>query len=157
MPFCCYLLAQHPEAEQALLAEIDHAPQPVQWAHLRYTRCLFTEALRCYPPAWAPTEVAGIPLRAQGIVLISQYVTPARWLVPGQRASKPFFPFGMGTRRCIGESLAWMIGSLVLARLAGQWRFRLAMPARQVGMEAGTSLQPGRLIMYPIPREALLS
>jgi cytochrome P450 len=43
------------------------------------------------------------------------------------RAARPkftYFPFGGGSRQCIGESFAWMEGVLSIATLAQRWRMR---------------------------------
>jgi cytochrome P450 len=56
---------------------------------------------------------------------------PERWL-PGGSALDParpkfaYFPFGAGTRVCIGEQFAWLEAILALATFARRWRFRLA-------------------------------
>jgi cytochrome P450 len=53
---------------------------------------------------------------------------PDRWLEEGS-ANRPkfaFYPFGAGTRVCIGEHFAMMEGVLLIAILAQQWRFQLA-------------------------------
>ena len=52
---------------------------------------------------------------------------PERWTPAFKQALPPFayFPFGGGTRRCIGESFAWMELVLVVATIAQQWRLRL--------------------------------
>ncbi len=52
-----YLLAQHPQAEARLHAEIDAAPQLpapglAQMEALPYTQQVVNEALRLYPPGW---------------------------------------------------------------------------------------------------------
>jgi cytochrome P450 len=55
---------------------------------------------------------------------------PERWL-PGGSAMDPsrpkfsYFPFGAGTRVCIGEQFAWMEGTLGLATFARRWALRL--------------------------------
>lgn len=52
--------------------------------------------------------------------------------MPGGSALDPsrpkfsYFPFGAGTRICIGEQFAWLEGILALATIARRWRLRLA-------------------------------
>ena len=82
-------------------------------------------------------------LPARTIVLMSQWIVhrdprwwpeaesfrPERWL-PGGSALDParpkfsYFPFGAGTRVCIGEQFAWLEGTLALATIARRWRLR---------------------------------
>jgi cytochrome P450 len=62
---------------------------------------------------------------------------PERWL-PGGSALDParpkfsYFPFGAGTRVCIGEQFAWLEGTLALATIARRWRLRLSPGAEVV-------------------------
>jgi cytochrome P450 len=52
---------------------------------------------------------------------------PERW-TPEARDARPkfsYFPFGGGSRLCIGERFAWMEGTLMLATIAQKWRLRL--------------------------------
>jgi cytochrome P450 len=42
-----------------------------------------------------------------------------------QRPKFAYFPFGGGTRVCIGERFAWMEGVLVMATIAQRWKFNL--------------------------------
>ena len=118
---------------------------------LPYARAVFAETLRLHPPAWAigreaarATSVDGCPIGHGDMVLLSPWVTqhderwfaepsefrPERWLDGEAISSRfSFFPFGLGPRRCLGEPLAWSEGTLVLARLARDWRFeRLGPP-----------------------------
>ena len=44
---------------------------------------------------------------------------------PGSRPRFAYFPFGAGTRVCIGEQFAWMELVLVLATIARRWRLAL--------------------------------
>ena len=157
-----HLLAQHPEAEAALHAELDavlgdRAPRPDDWVALAYTRRVLAESMRLYPPAWVlgrrpleELEIGGHRVPANSIVLMSQWVVhrdprwwpeplrfdPGRWTEAAERARPRFayFPFGGGTRQCIGEHFAWMEGVLLLATIAQRWRFRPApgsVPATQ--------------------------
>ena len=150
-----YLLAQHPEIERKLHAEIDEVlgdrPRPTvaDYPRLVYTEMVVAEVLRLYPPAWIVGRLATKDFRAReyvvpagALVLMSQYVVqrdprffpdperfdPERWR-PGAREAHPpysYFPFGGGARRCIGEGFAWMEAVLLVATLARDWRLRLA-------------------------------
>ena len=54
---------------------------------------------------------------------------PERWLP--RRATRPkyaYFPFGGGSRICIGESFAWTEAILLLATIAQRWRFAPVTP-----------------------------
>ncbi|MDB4879472.1 MAG: cytochrome, partial [Gemmatimonadetes bacterium] len=42
-----------------------------------------------------------------------------------------YFPFGAGTRVCIGEQFAWMEGILALATVARRWRLEV-VPGQRV-------------------------
>jgi cytochrome P450 len=114
---------------------------------------ILTESMRLYPPAWAvgrraiaDFEIGGYRIPARSMVLMSQYIThrdprfypeperfdPDRWL-PDAVATRPkfaYFPFGGGTRICIGEHFAWMEGVLVLATVAQKFRLRYVGAAK---------------------------
>jgi cytochrome P450 len=154
-----YLLSQNPESEAKLHAEVDDAlagrpPSTADLARLPYTRRVFTEAMRLYPPAWligrravGACTIGSYEVPPRAIVFMSPFVmqrdarffdaplqfTPDRW-TPGFEAELPrfaYFPFGGGARQCIGEQFAWMEGVLVLATVAQQWRLQL-VPVQRV-------------------------
>jgi len=59
----------------------------------------------------------------------------------GQRGGRfAYFPFGGGTRVCIGEQFAWMEAALALATFAQRWRLRL-VPGRAVTPQAIITLR----------------
>jgi cytochrome P450 len=146
-----YLLSQHPEIEARFHREVDalgrRLPRPDDLTNLPYTRMILAESMRLYPPAWAvgrrainDFEAGGYRIPARSMVLMSQYIThrdprfhpnperfdPERWL-PEVAAARPkfsYFPFGGGTRICIGEPFAWMEGILILASIAQKWKLR---------------------------------
>jgi len=153
-----YLLSQYPECERRLHEEVDSVlqgrlPSFEDLARLHYTEMVFAEALRMYPPAWAigrkakgDFELGGATIPGHSICILSPYVVqrdarwfpnperfdPERW-TPEARESRPkfsYFPFGGGSRVCIGERFAWMEGVIVLATLAQSWRLRLAPDQR---------------------------
>jgi cytochrome P450 len=172
-----YLLSQNPEAERKMREEIDSGvggrlPSFEDLPKLRYTEHVFAESLRLYPPAWAIGRkvVSDFPagpymFPAGSIVLTSPYVTQrdSRWF-PEPEAFRPdrwekedpsrpkfaYFPFGGGTRVCIGERFAWMEGVLVLATIAQKWRFEL-VPGHPVEKQARITLR-SRYGMRMIPR-----
>jgi cytochrome P450 len=76
------------------------------------------------------------------MVIMCQYIThrdsrffpdperfdPERWR-PENSATRPkfsYYPFGGGTRICIGEQFAWMEGILALATIGQRWRMSYA-------------------------------
>ena len=81
-----YLLAQSPDVEAQLHAEIDRVlqgrlPTVDDLPQLAYTRMVMAEALRLYPPAWtigrralADCEIGGYRVPAGAIILMSQWV-----------------------------------------------------------------------------------
>lgn len=162
-----YLLGRHPEVARKLrkeLAEVlgGRPPTAEDVPSLRYTRMVFSEALRLYPPAWilarAPIEdeeLDGLFLPAGARLFMSPWVThrhPAIWRDPEgfdpERFADPtavdrfaFFPFGGGPRLCIGHSFAMMEGLLVLATLASRFRLEL-VPGHPVTPEPLVTLRP---------------
>lgn len=165
-----YLLAQNPEKEAALHAELDtvlagRTPTFDDVPRLSYAEAVLAESMRLYPPAWGvgrlslEEHVLGeYRLPEKSLVLLSMYVThrdprfwedpdrfvPERWNAQsvkeaGQRYT--YFPFGGGSRRCIGEGFAWTEGILLLATLARKWRLRL-VPDQKIGLSATITLRP---------------
>lgn len=146
------LIADHPEAEHHLHAEIDavlqgRIPTADDVARLPYTRAVVAESMRLYPPAWTMGRRAlvdyhwsGYDVPAGSLVLMSQWVVhrdqrwwpeperfdPERWLSePKPRPRFAYFPFGGGNRICVGEGFAWTEAILVLATIAQRWRLVL--------------------------------
>ncbi len=169
MTWTWYLLSEHQEVEAKLHEELDavlkgRQPTVEDVPSLRYTEMVVAESMRLYPPAWAigrlalkEHEVGGYTIPAKALVLLSPYVThrderyfpdptrfdPERW-TPEAKESRPqfaYFPFGGGTRRCIGEGFAWMEGILLLASLARNWRMRL-VPGHRVEPLPVITLRP---------------
>jgi cytochrome P450 len=152
LAFACHLLASHAEVQDRLNAEVQAActgPLPTHGdvARLPYTRAVLAEALRLYPPSWAmgrqavrAQQVGGVDVPDGGVVILSQWVVhrdprwwvdpdefrPERWTSAGPAPRHAFFPFGGGTRQCIGEAFAWTEGVLSLAVMASRWRLRPA-------------------------------
>ena len=174
-----YLLAQHPEAESELVAELEHVlagrePAIDDVPALRYTEAVITEAMRLYPPAWLMVRqavhdytIAGYRIPAGSSVVFSQWVMhrdpryflepdrfyPDRWL-HGLAKELPrfaYFPFGGGPRLCIGAGFAMTETVLLLAVIARQFHFQLIAGHPVVPMPAIT-LRPQYGIKVRITR-----
>ena len=165
MTWALHLLSTHPDVAERLAAELDAAADPTEessgdsildpmgrLARLPYTRAVFDEALRLYPPAWLITrraamadEVAGVPVAAGTLIVISPWLLhrrpqswpdperfdPERFLDERGTVARPrgdYLPFGLGPRLCIGRDIARLEGPLLLAVLL---RGRRVLPTRR--------------------------
>ena len=146
-----YMLAEAPEerdrVERELAAVLSVEPNPVKWLDaMPYTRAVFEEALRLYPPAPSinrePIETDRykdlvLPKGAQVLVMPwtvhrhrklwekPEAFIPARFH-PGNRDRIDRFqylPFGAGPRVCIGASFAMQEAVIALAILLSKYRF----------------------------------
>jgi cytochrome P450 len=146
-----YLLSQNPGVEAKLHAELDtvlgphRLPTLADYPSLRYTEQVFAESMRLYPPAWAmgrmstkPVVLGPYRIPPGAHFFFSQYMisrTPAYFpdplrfdpdrFTPENKAARPkfaYFPFGGGSRQCIGEGFALMEGVLSIATIAQRWR-----------------------------------
>ncbi|HDZ73618.1 MAG TPA: cytochrome P450 [Aurantimonas coralicida] len=149
-----YLLSQAPAEQAAVEAELDSVlptlSHPSEWVdRLVYTRAVFEEALRLYPPApslnrtaLAPDRVGDVEIPAGATVLVMPWLIhrhemlwdrpdhfiPSRFL-PGNRETidrYQYLPFGVGPRVCIGASFALQEGVIALAALLKHLRFDYA-------------------------------
>ena len=176
-----YLLAQHPEVEVKLHAELDavlpgRLPSASDLPKLQYTDRVIREALRLYPPAWRvfrrteePFKAGDYLLPAGSNIVLSQWVTqrdprwfsepdrfnPDRWAE--EAATKlprfAYFPFGGGPRVCIGAGFAMMEATLLLATIAQRYRMRLA-PNRLIKPLASITLRPKNGIRVQLQQRA---
>lgn len=177
LSWCWHLLAQHPEQERQLHAELDRVlagrpPTLADLPALPYTRTVIDETLRLFPPAYflerraaAADRIDGAAVDAGTLILMSPYVThrhPALWpeperfrperFAPGTAPGRPrfaYYPFGGGARQCIGNAFALMEAQLILASLAQQFSVA-AVPEHPVKPEPSITLRPKHgLLMRP--------
>jgi cytochrome P450 len=176
LTWCWYLLAKHPAIEARLHRELDavlgsRPPTLDDVAQLRYTAHIFDETLRLYPPAAAfgrrpltDVTVGGYRIPRGASVFLSPFVThrnPRYFrdpdaFVPERWEDEPppkfaFFPFGGGSKMCIGEPFARAEGVLVLATLARRFRLRID-DAGDVAPGPSALLRPSRAIVARIER-----
>ncbi|HEY0701238.1 MAG TPA: cytochrome P450 [Candidatus Acidoferrales bacterium] len=166
-----YLLAQHPEVEARLFAELSgvlqgRLPTARDVGKLCYTEMVVKEAMRLYPPAWAvgrqavaKFELGGYSFPAGTNIAILQWSTqrdarffpepevfdPSRWSAEGMRKNPlprfAYFPFGGGPRVCVGAGFAMMEAILLLATMAQ--RFGMSLVAgRKVKLLPSVTLRP---------------
>jgi cytochrome P450 len=174
-----YLLGQNPDAEAKLLEELKRVlggriPTASDLPNLPYTRMVFEEAMRLYPPAWGlprqsvePEEFDGYQIPGKSLVVVSQFVThrhPEFWdrpndfiperFTPENSAQRPrfaYFPFGGGARQCIGNSFAMMEAQLILATVAQRYRIKL-LEGHEVDPDPTFTLRPRNGVKVRIER-----
>jgi cytochrome P450 len=163
----------HAELDAVLGAgDAQRLPTLADYPLLRYTEQVFAESMRLYPPAWAmgrmsTREITLGPytIPAGSHVFFSQYIIgrdpdhfpdPERFdperFSPEAKAARhkyAYFPFGGGSRQCIGEAFAWMEGTLSLAVMAQRWKLRF-LPTYPVELQPKITLRP----KYPMMMQA---
>jgi cytochrome P450 len=133
-----WLIARHPDVQEQIAAERVGSATADR---------AFREALRLYPPvhlfsreAAEPVGVAGYTLPPGCQVFLSPYLTQRdpRWyaepdhfdpsrFAPDAESKRPacaWFPFGAGSRACVGRGLALLTGATVLSLLATRFRLQ---------------------------------
>ncbi len=164
-----YLLSRNPQVELRLHEELTailagRLPTIDDVLNLEYTTRVLAESMRLFPPAWAvgrqalrDFKVGQYAFPAGTFVVMSQWVMhrdqrffpdplrfdPDRFLpeVEARRPRFSYFPFGAGSRQCIGEEFALKEMVLVLATFAQQWKLRF-LPQNRIEPEALITLRP---------------
>ena len=171
LSFILWQLAANPEVQERLAEEATRVlggrlPTADDYPNLPYAEQCVAEGLRLYPPVWVTSRMAseayeyrGLTI-AKGTFLLAPQIAvqrdPRFWPEPERfdpgrftkeaKAGRPklaFFPFGAGSRQCIGEGLAWMEGVLALAVMAQDWR--LVLPAGEpttMAVKPSVTLRP---------------
>jgi cytochrome P450 len=148
-----YSLSRSPDAQAALHREVDALPgggppTAADVPRLSVTANILAESLRLFPPVWAQERLAlrditihGARFGAGDVVFINWFAMgrdrrlfsepdrfePGRW---GNGGSSPgpaaYLPFGAGPRACVGEPVAWFVGTLVLVTIAQRWALEVS-------------------------------
>ncbi len=148
-----YLLSRHPAVFRQLTDEVDRVlgdglPHLETTAELGYTRRVFEESMRLYPPAWiiereavVDDQVSGYFVPRGTTTMVAPWVlhrSPALWPNPEgfdpdrflpsaveARHRYAYYPFGLGARMCIGAGFAMMEAQIILAMVTRHFRLDL--------------------------------
>ncbi len=145
-----YQIHQRPEVRKTLRQELDEGGPdlpPMKVAQLPYLTAVCQETLRMYPVipvifpriAKSPVRVAGQAFEPGTVFMPTMYLVhyredvypnphrfqPERFLVH-QYSPSEYFPFGGGSRRCLGYALAQLEMKLVLATVLSRYELALA-------------------------------
>lgn len=178
------LLSQHQSVWERLIHEVsevvgDRIPTAADVPRLRYTKMIWDESLRLYPPAWSlHTRLnhgedrlpSGAVLPSGAWVFISPWSLHRnlRWFPDPNRFdperfseeakdARPAFsyiPFGAGGRRCLGESFAELEGLLILATIASKVRLCL-VEGQTIHPEPVMTLRPDVPVQMIVQRIAI--
>jgi cytochrome P450 len=147
-----HLLADHPEVEMKMCEEINRVLgseqdriRLEQLRELSYTRMVFEEAIRLYPPIWAiprtvaeDTTIAGVSVKKNAIVSVNTFLlhrNPDNFKDPlkfdPERFSPvrrkeidryAYLPFAAGPHTCIGNQFALMEAQVILTGIYRKFR-----------------------------------
>jgi cytochrome P450 len=149
LSWALYLLAMFPDVQERVAAEAAGLGDVVDFAvmaRLKYTRDVFREVLRLYPPVpmmvrenTCPEDMRGRHVKPGAQIVLSPWhlhrheriwanpdgFDPGRWQTDEGRACArdAYLPFSSGPRACTGAGFAMVEGVLLLAMLARAFRF----------------------------------
>jgi len=175
-----YLVARHPEVEAKLIAEDEeHLPNVSalsadSLAAMQYTQQVLEEALRLYPPVWLFTrrsheldELDDYDVAPDTDIYLSPFIlhrTEHYWPDPERfdpdrfaatdkpKKDRPFFPFSLGPRRCLGEYFSFLEMKVHLGLLLPRFRMQL-VEAAEPELELGINLRATKdIFMKPMER-----
>lgn len=151
-----YLLAMYPQVQDRVAAEavaLGESPEFAAMGRLKFTRDVFRETLRLYPPVpmmvrenSCPENFRGRKVAQGAQVVLSPWhlhrheriwerpdaFDPDRWQTEAGRACarEAFIPFSSGPRVCTGAGFAMIEGPLLLAMLVRKFRFDI-LPGKE--------------------------
>ena len=176
-----YALAQYPEVEEKLVAELDEVldgetPTMADLDDLTYTEKVVKESMRLYPPvpgivreATKPDIIGGYEIPAGATVQMNQWVVhrdprwyddplafrPERWTKEFEKSlpKLAYFPFAAGPRRCIGDRFAMLEARLLLATIYQQFHIELT-PEAELDLMATITARPKKEIPMTVHRRS---
>lgn len=175
-----YLLARNPDVEARIIAEAaEHVPDAgavnnESLMAMEYTQQVLEETLRLYPPVWLFTRrsheddvLDDFDVPPGTDIYLSPFVlqrTERYWPNPnafdpdrfaasdGNKKDRPFFPFSLGPRRCVGEYFSFMEMKVHLALLLPRFRLQ-PVDESEPELELGINLRSAKdIFMKPTIR-----
>lgn len=161
-----HLLGTHPDDRDRLHEEVDGLGGDATYddlGRLVFTRAVFDEALRLYPPAWLITRTSisedaidGVHIPPGALIVISPYILhrhpdlvddpeafrPDRFINDDRRLRMALIPFGAGPRQCIGRDFSYVEAVLLLANVARRLTFD-PVPGHRVRELPVVTVRPG--------------
>lgn len=147
-----YLIAKHPDVEAKLIDEAQRTVPNVSaitaenLAEMEYAQQTLEEALRLYPPVWlftrrshAEDELDKYDVPPGTDIYLSPYIlhrTDHYWPDPQRfdpdrfalsdkpKKDRPYFPFSLGPRRCLGEYFSFLEMKVHLGLLLPRFRMQ---------------------------------
>ena len=169
-----YVLATRPDILTRMRDEVERVTEgrAIDFSHIRsldFTRSVFKESMRLYPPitfiprvAAQDTVIMGRKIKRGAMVMIAPWVIhrhEAYWSNPHSFDAERFMvhrehelipntymPFGLGPRVCVGANFATIEATLILARLARKYDFAVE-PGQTVKPVARLTTRPKDQIM----------
>lgn len=163
-----YLLARNPAVEDRIIAEARNVLPGVSAVSadtvnsMTYTQQALEETLRLYPPVWLFTrrstkddELDDYDVPPGTDIYLSPFIlqrTAHYWAEPNvfdpdrfmqtdaADKDRPYFPFSLGPRRCLGEYFSFLEMKLHLGLLLPRFRLRL-LDENDPGLELGINLR----------------
>ena len=178
-----YLLARHPQTAEKCLAEArDLLPEGEEidkdrLAAMQYSQQLLEETLRLYPPVWLFTrrsdqqdELSEFDVPDGTDIYLSPYILhrnreywpdpesfePERFGAdsPYKKGERPYFPFSLGPRRCLGEYFSFLEMKVHLGLLIQKFHMTLVSD-EEPELELGINLRTrNEIFLRPKLRES---
>jgi cytochrome P450 len=170
-----YLIASHPEAEQNLLEEARIVIPDVESityeavTQMEYAQQLLEETLRLYPPVWIFSRqsleedvLTDFDVPTDTEIFLSPYILhrtgdfwadpekfdPSRFGAQGKhkKGDRPYFPFSLGPRRCLGEYFSFLEMKIHLGYLTQRFHME-TITDQSPGLDLGINLRSKNDIM----------
>ena len=180
LAFTLYEIIRHPDIERKICDEIDEVLGSKEYVdfedlgNLKYLGQVLQEGLRKHPVVEGPASIlekeltiGGYKIPKGNMVMSGNYLfshNPDIWKNPDifdpERFSAPenipnfstlYFPFSVGPRNCIGQTVAKFETKVILARVLRKFQFQL-LPGQTAKMEERVTIAPKDGVMCQVTK-----